>query len=92
MMKVQRNKAINILIDSLYQFHEDNSVKKIQQNLKTMRPGQELTEAEVNAIFIGPSGGDWAEKTPSSGDPKHGIKGICAMIKEKMFKKVSLTK
>lgn len=87
MMKVQRNNTINKLIDDLDKYYKHKSVETIQQTLKSLRDGQEKTEDQVNDIFK-PVEGDWAEPKPGRNDPKHGVKGICAMIKVKMFKKI----
>lgn len=86
MKKVNRTKAFDAIIDILDNIYDHDSVRVIKQKLNNLKDGQELTDKEVDALFIGPSGGNWANFYPIFTDPHKAIKVVCAAIKSEMFR------
>ena len=81
-------KSLKILIDIVDSLHSDKEVEIIQKKLQKMlgEPGKYTccTKDEIDNIFIGPSGGNWADE--KTGHAYGGIKPVFKIIKELMFK------
>lgn len=84
-MNVKKSKGIDALIEILDQIYNHNSVREIQQILRTLKDGESISSSQVSDIFNG-STGNWADFNPKSNDPHKVIKIICASIKHEMFK------
>ena len=84
-------KGLKILIDIVDSLHSHKEVKIIQEKLqKTMRDPEQYIcwpKAEIDNIFIGPSGGDWADEKNDRG--YGAIKPVFRVIKDLMFKQNS---
>ena len=80
-------KSLKILIDIVDRLHSHKEVKQIQEKLQKMLedPGKSRCwpKAEIDNIFIGPSGGDWSDETDERG--YSAIKPVFRLIKDLMF-------
>jgi len=84
-------KSLQILIDVVDSLHSHEEVKQIQGRLQKRLndPGKYgcWPKAEIDEIFIGPSGGDWSDDTDKRG--YSAIKPVFRLIKDLMFKENS---
>lgn len=84
-------KGLKILIDIVDSLHSHKEVKIIQEMLqKIMKYPKQYKcwpKAEIDNIFIGPSGGDWADEKDDRG--YGAIKPVFRVIKDLMFKQNS---
>lgn len=84
-MKVYKSKGMDSLIEILDNIYHHESVKAIKTKLRTLNDGEQISESDVDKIFMGPTG-NWANLNPTTDDPHKVIKIVCANIKETMFK------
>lgn len=81
-------KSLPILIGIVDSLHSDNEVKIIKKKLIEILSAPQQNRCwpkdEIDSLFIGPSGGDWADEKDGRG---YGvIKPVFSLIKDLMFK------